>query len=391
MKLSKQIQHYLAEGVEEKYAFLKKKFPNKPEAKLKNLAEKIDKKLINVNIQQIKDEDIDNLIKDAETTKSKREGKTKGVEGLVEGKDYIKVKEVPNAYIPLNHHASKILACGAKWCTAENKSDFWDKYVHQDQQMLIYITEKNKQIAILYSRHGAEAFDEKDNSIEVPKINFPIEKYYAEYLKIPQIQFGKNYKLVTKIETANEWDGDLDLRHSHVKKIPSKINGNFTIAGNKHLRGYIPNTMTISGDADFSKMWLKELPDKLTIGGSLNISENASLQFFPRFFSVGKTLDASLTSIKLFPEKLLTINGDLLLDDTLIEYLPDNLTVKGSLSIAGCPNIERLPQYLKIQNDLILTDTNIKTLPLSLKVGGKTYMNSYPAKKPINVGDIIVE
>ena len=69
MKLSKQIQHYLAEGVEEKYAFLKKKFPNKPEAKLKNLAEKIDKKLINVNIQQIKDEDIDNLIKDAETTK----------------------------------------------------------------------------------------------------------------------------------------------------------------------------------------------------------------------------------------------------------------------------------------------------------------------------------
>jgi hypothetical protein len=205
--LLQHLKQYL-EGVEEKATLLAKKFPDKSQADLKLLAEKIDNKLIDINIQSIKSDAIDKLIQLAKNTKSKTAAKTKGVEGLVENEDYFitptKTKDA-TAYVVLNHKASKTIAskrvCGAegKWCIAENNPYQWDANVRRDGKntMVIYVVLPQDKIAIMthydYRREEGDnfsftAYDKNDKTMDgktyVRKFGIDIKSTYEKFLSL---------------------------------------------------------------------------------------------------------------------------------------------------------------------------------------------------------------
>ena len=79
------------------------------------------------------------------------------------------------------------------------------------------------------------------------------------------------------------------------------------------------------------------------------------------------------TPIQQLPDNL-KVGGSLYLNNTPIIQLPDNLEVGGLLDLAGTP-IQQLPNNLKVGGELNLARTPIQQLPNNLKVGGHLNLN----------------
>ena len=62
-------------------------------------------------------------------------------------------------------------------------------------------------------------------------------------------------------------------------------------------------------------------------------------------------------------------DGNLNIVKTDDGYLPDNLTISGSLYIDNSPRFKTLPKNLTVKQNLYLRHTPIKTLPSGLNVG----------------------
>lgn len=94
----------------------------------------------------------------------KRMVKSSGIRGLTEGEDYIALDapEGIDAYIPLNHEASRLIACSnlgsgsTTWCTArEGDASFWKQYIENDN-VLIYILYPDTKEALVYDKDNSE-------------------------------------------------------------------------------------------------------------------------------------------------------------------------------------------------------------------------------------------
>ena len=121
-----------------------------------------------------------------------------GIKNLTEGIDYIKIPNVSyNVFIPLSHKASKSIAhesCGgiqARWCTTQNSSDYWNKYMRVKNILVYGITELNSlgKFALLFIRRydnyqSVQFFDYNDKSDTLKESNIPefnkIKKYVEE-------------------------------------------------------------------------------------------------------------------------------------------------------------------------------------------------------------------
>lgn len=121
-------------------------------------------------------------------TKTNTQYKKAGLNELTPGTDYITVKgnfkEGVQAFVPLNHSASKVIASErvqnieAEWCTATNDDEHWNSYIG-DGVILVYFLNPNafedrfKKIALAIhdpeAVHDAkwdyEAFDADDEAI----------------------------------------------------------------------------------------------------------------------------------------------------------------------------------------------------------------------------------
>jgi len=134
----------------------------------------------------------DKLIKDLGmyTSKITRSDMKKGLSGLKEGRDYIKLDvdyEGIEVLIPLNHKASQVIAsdkvgsCVGQWCTAQNNSNYWDDYVNKNGITLVYIinlkgaTEKwgKYAMAIQPDEDLVEYFDERNRSLRLGEVELP--------------------------------------------------------------------------------------------------------------------------------------------------------------------------------------------------------------------------
>ena len=62
------------------------------------------------------------------------------------------------------------------------------------------------------------------------------------------------------------------------------------------------------------------------------------------------------------------INGDLLLFNTNVTKLPEQLEIDGNLTISNCPFLKYLPDNLTIKYSLNLNNSSITELPKKLKV-----------------------
>ena len=73
-----------------------------------------------------------------------------------------------------------------------------------------------------------------------------------------------------------------------------------------------------------------------------------------------------------------TYDGNIMLDGSDIEHLPDNLTITGELDLYGS-SIKELPRNLIVGDSLHIDDTEITEIPDTLVVGGNLYLGNKAA------------
>ena len=139
-----------------------------------------------------KDLTYDDFVAVMYTTKTERENKVKrhGIQGLVEGSDYLNVN-VPDyfpfeAYIPLSWEASKLIAsnkiggCVGEWCISYQKGpDFWYSHTFINKEVFIILVGQHKKVAVSVNQKNEiiEIINEKNDFVEElwPELNISIQ------------------------------------------------------------------------------------------------------------------------------------------------------------------------------------------------------------------------
>ena len=130
-----------------------------------------------------------------------------------------------------------------------------------------------------------------------------------------------------------------------------------------------------SDDNIFIPRGSKEEKDKVLIRRT-----NDKIQEYVKNGSEGDLILRN-SPIKFLPRNLTKVGGDLNLMHSQIEKLPDNFTVNGILDLDSCKNLQSLPNGLKVKGSLDLRDTNITFLPSDLEFGTNLKLMRSPIEK----------
>ena len=86
------------------------------------------------------------------------------------------------------------------------------------------------------------------------------------------------------------------------------------------------------------------------------------------------------TPIESLPDNLKKVHGSLYLNGSKITSLPAGLDVKGSLILANTP-IKSLPKQLKVRGALLIGNTRISILPDDIRVESDIHISHTPLQK----------
>jgi hypothetical protein len=92
---------------------------------------------------------------------------------------------------------------------------------------------------------------------------------------------------------------------------------------------------------------------------------------------VNGDINMEYSNIESLPEGLY-VNGDLSLFGSEIKSLPKDLYVSENLYVGYCDNITSLPEGLYVGGNLSIAKTNISSLPKGLKVDGFLFIRYTP-------------
>jgi hypothetical protein len=127
----------------------------------------------------------------------------------------------------------------------------------------------------------------------------------------------------------------------------------------------LPEGLKVRGDVVLVETGLKDLPDDLEVDGCLYVGESA-LTVLPRGLVVGGQLDLRDTGVRSLPPDLKV--ASLNLEYTHVKDLPASVAVAHELN-AWASDLETLPDHLHLTGDLILARSKLVSLPKGLVVG----------------------
>ena len=127
---------------------------------------------------------------------------------------------------------------------------------------------------------------------------------------------------------------------------------------------------------ELSGTGLESLPDNLQVRGALTISYS-KIKKLPDNLIVNGIFRANGSIIKELPENS-KFKRSIFLSDSAIEKLPENLSVVGDLKLTSCRHLTTLPDNLSVSGSLMLNGSTITTLPKNLVVGGDLDVSRTP-------------
>jgi hypothetical protein len=140
------------------------------------------------------------------------------------------------------------------------------------------------------------------------------------------------------------------------RRSPEERQKNYLIATQKKIQQYIKDGG--KGDLDLENTPIQSLPDGFKVGGILDL-RGTPIQSLPPGLKVGSSLYlGNCKNLKALPSDL-KVEGDLYLMNTPIQSLPDGLKVRGGLYLYNCKNLKSLPDDLKVEGNLDLRNTPI--------------------------------
>ena len=129
--------------------------------------------------------------------------------------------------------------------------------------------------------------------------------------------------------------------------------------------------LIVQGDPDLNDAYMTQLPDDLTIEGSLQVGPPSRLRRLPRRLRVQGDLDVEASDCTEVPA-CLHVAGNIRLSQGRLSRLPEGLRVQGSLNVAD-NTLFFLPEGLDVAGDLNLRRNPMPRLPQTLRVGGTIY------------------
>ena len=222
------------------------------------------------------------------------------------------------------------------------------------------------------------------------------QKYYESLKKMVHVQYNEIKENVPEkylIYSEKEYRIKHLFKESITEEEFSKIkeeDKNFILS---KLNSYRPighsinkdGSISVGGDLELQGTSIQSLPEGLTVGGSLDL-KGTQIQSLPEGLVVGRNLYLQDTPIQSLPKGLKVV-GDLDLRGTQIQFLPEGLTVGGSLKLQNT-QIQSLPEGLSVR-DLYLQGSQIQSLPENLSVGGDLNLSDTPIQslpEGLNVG-----
>lgn len=148
-----------------------------------------------------------------------------------------------------------------------------------------------------------------------------------------------------------------------------------------------PESITIDDynagkNLDLTDLPIESLPSGLKVRGDLIIVNSPITSLPDDLTQIGGDLKIANTNISSLPENLKIINGNLSIIDLKSISLPDNLKVKRNMNIIGVKNFPNgLPNGLEVKGSLILKYSAITSLPKDIKVGGGLFLIETPISK----------
>lgn len=155
------------------------------------------------------------------------------------------------------------------------------------------------------------------------------------------------------------------------------------------LRGNAPENLHVAGALSLAD-WktLTRLPKGLTVN-SLDLTGCTNLEALPEGLKVRRLNLTGCVGLRSLPSGLEC--NELVLKDTVISRLPDNLKVSFRLDLSSNPAIESLPVGLKVGSLNLSNCTGLKSLPEGLDVSfldisGCTALQGWPKQASVCVG-----
>ncbi len=191
----------------------------------------------------------------------------------------------------------------------------------------------------------------------------------------------KNYNIAIQKQLqkyiADGSKGDLWLNKMPIKYLPDNLK---TVGGNLDLRSShilkLPDNLTVNGFLDLKHSEITELPENLTVNGYLSITMT-DIQRIPESLVVKSHLIAKNLLLESFPNNL-KVGGVIMLEDTHFKNgLPDNLTVNTDLDLINT-NLTKLPENLIVNGVLSIESTDISEIPDSLVVTDSLSVENTP-------------
>ena len=140
-----------------------------------------------------------------------------------------------------------------------------------------------------------------------------------------------------------------------------------------------------NGDLLLVNTNITKLPNDLHVTGNFGLENCKQLKVLPSKLYVGGNLLIAETNIAKLSNNLY-VGGNLQLAKLGITKLPNDLHVRGSFKLYGCEELTELPDNLYVKDFFVLAGCNqIIELPNNLYVGGALHMTNTPlAKKYTN-------
>lgn len=207
-----------------------------------------------------------------------------------------------------------------------------------------------------------------------------LKKYYPTLSKDLVIDGNLNLadRYVTMLPDNLTVNGSLDLRYcSYLERLPENLN----IKGNLYidscdLEEKIPVSIQVNGQ--ISVVSGNDIPEGLNVGGDLMVSKYTS--FLPDNLTIGGSLNLMETKIKQLPAGL-KVYGNLCLNKLPITSLPADLYVGGNLECYKT-SIKNIPESVFIGGGLNISETEVRVFPKQLKeVNGCVSINGCRIKR----------
>jgi hypothetical protein len=195
----------------------------------------------------------------------------------------------------------------------------------------------------------------------------------------------KSSKKQTPVMSQKQLDAIAELKKYYPElQEDLVINGNLNLA-DRYIE-MLPDNLVVNGSLDLrSACRFDELPNNLVVKGNLYLCDDFEIKY-PEKMEVHGSI--SVVHGEDLPANFI-VGDDLILSE-YTDTLPENLTVKGSLSLKGT-RINELPIGLKVLGNLDLSELPITSLPEDLYVGGnlkcyKTKLKGFPRTVFVGMG-----